>query len=425
MKKYFKALPEDLRNIMTLVIGNGLALSIPVLVSPFLSRIYNVEDFGLYTVYIAVVSIITSFSTGRYDYAILVAKTKKNAYHLFLIAVFILSGVAGLTLLMLWLFKEPFLASLSVSRMGNLAYLIPVNIFLFALYRISQNGLNREREYNAISASKSGRSFIVGGLQLSFGWMGYLGSGLIISKIIGDLVVSSLLSSRLYRLYRKIKPAFSRKTAGYLLSKYKKFPKINTLHAFINALSLNSIPLLIGFYFGEKIVGFYGLSYMVCVAPVQLVGTAVYQVFSQKISVLFNEGQSFYGYTKKTLKTLFLISVVPFTVLFFFGPEIFQFVFGEKWIISGEYVQILAPYLFLTFLLTPLTYIPLVFNEHEKALLFEVLSSASKIISIIAGAYLGGITMALIFLSASGILIHIATLVWVLSLSRKHYEAKA
>src|SRR5690606_30373636 len=122
-----------------------------------------------------------------------------------------------------------------------------------------------------------------------------------------------------------------------------------------------------GYFFGEEIVGYYGLSYMVCIAPVQLIGNAFYQIFSQKISVMFNDNLSIRAYTKQTIFRLFALAIIPFSALTFFGSEIFQFIFGEEWLVSGEFVQLLAPYLFLVFLISPLIYIPLLYNEHKKS----------------------------------------------------------
>ena len=187
----------------------------------------------------------------------------------------------------------------------------------------------------------------------------------------------------------------------------------------VNNLSLSVTPILIGYFFDEDIVGYYGLSYMVCIVPVQLIGQAFYQVVSQKVSEMYNKGISLRDYAKQTLKRLFLLAIIPFSLLTIFGPQIFEIIFGEQWYTSGQFVQVLAPFLFVVFLISPLTYIPLIFNEHNKSFYFEITLFVSRVIALVVGSKLGGIYHALILFSAVSIFIQLINLLWIFSLTRK------
>ncbi|MFN1835812.1 lipopolysaccharide biosynthesis protein [Balneola sp. MJW-20] len=411
--------PEDIRNVLTLMIGNGLALSIPVLISPVLTRIYSVDDFAYYTVFAAMVGFISAFASGRYEYAILIAKSRNAAIQLFKLSVLVLVILSLILMIVLVVFREAITEVFGISGIGLLVYLVPVNIIIFSLIRISGNGLNREKDYSSISTGKSVKAITTGGGQLLIGFTGWLPGGLILGKIAGDLLSAAYLTIKLDKAFHYIRNKFLVKRTAFLAQKHKRYPQINAFHALLNASSNNAIPLIIGALFSQEIVGWFGLSFMICMAPVQLLGTAAYQVYSQKISVLFNSGESLNAYTLKTIKTLGKIAVIPFSLLLAFGPKLFSLILGEEWYASGEYAQILAPYLFVGFLLSPLTYLPLVFNEHKKALYFEILSTSFKILSILGGAYLGSIYTALLLFSGSGIIIHLVTLAWILNLTRR------
>lgn len=423
MSSLLNKIPNEIRDISTLVVGNGFAIFIPVLVSPIISRMYSSGDFGVFTIYVAMISLVSSFASGRYDFAILMAKTKHNAQQLYKVALSLAAIISLLVFLIVLFFDDTILSVFSVESMGWLVYLVPINIFLYAAIHANQNGLNREKDYNAISVGKTIRSVFVGGVQVGLGAIGYLGSGLILGKLSGDLFSSAYLTSRLNRIDRYLSSSFSMRRASYVMKKYEKFLKVNAPHAFVNALSLSVTPMIIGYFFNENIVGFYGLSYMVCILPVQLVGTAFYQVFSQKISVMFNNGEGLNAYTKKTIRLLFGLSIVPFAVLMIFGPELFSFVFGAEWITSGEYVQILAPFLFLVFILSPITYIPLIYEEQNKSFYFEVTLFLSRVVALSVGASLGNIYLALALFSGVSILVQTINLLWVVNLTKKHHPS--
>lgn len=420
MKKLLKKIPIELRDIFTLVVGNGFALFVPVLVSPIITRMYDATHFGVFTIYLAMLSLISSFASGRYDFAILITKSRNNAQHLFKISLILSLGIASLVMVLALLFKNSILQTFNIPSMGNYLYLVPINILLFVWIKASQNGLNREKEYRPISVSKTIRSVLVGGFQLLFGATGFLGGGLILGKLTGDLFSSGYLLKKLNNIDRYITSSFSFKRASYLMKKYEKFLKVNAPHAFVNALSLSVIPILLGYFFDEQTVGYYGLAYMVCIVPVQLIASAFYQVFSQKVSEMYNDKVNLIGHTKKTLKLLFQLSIVPFSILTFFGPVIFQFVFGSQWLVSGELVQLLAPFLFVVFLISPVTYIPLIYNEHNKSFYFELALFLVRLIAIIVGAKLGGIYLAIGLFSVCSIVVQVINLSWIISLTKKY-----
>lgn len=418
MKAIFEKVPDDIRDIATLIVGNSFSMFIPVLVSPIISRMYGANDFGVFTIYIAFISLVGSFATGRYDYAILITKSRYNAQHLYKVALSLAAGICLLLALLLILFHEQFLTLINVESMGWYVFLLPLNIIFFVIFQAGQNALNRDKEYNSISIGKTIKAFFTGSIQVVAGLLGFLQGGLIIGKLSGDLFSSAYLTSKVGKIDNYLSSSFSKKRAFYLMKKYEKFLKVNAPHALVNNLSLSVTPLLIGYYFSEDVVGYYGLSYMVCVVPVQLIGQAFYQVVSQKVSEMFNENIDLRVYTKETLKRLFILAVVPFTLLTIFGPQIFEIVFGYEWYTSGQFVQILAPFLFVVFLMSPLTYIPLIYNEHNKSFYFEVVLFISRVIALIVGANLGGIYLALILFSAVSALVQLINLTWIFSLTK-------
>ena len=89
MLNHFKSLSESSRNILVLASGTTLAQSIPIAVSPILTRIFSPEDFGILAVYIAIVTILSVVVTGRYEQAIMLPKSQRDAVHIVILSMFI------------------------------------------------------------------------------------------------------------------------------------------------------------------------------------------------------------------------------------------------------------------------------------------------------------------------------------------------
>ena len=113
--------------------------------------------------------------------------------------------------------------------------------------------------------------------------------------------------------------------------------------------------------------------------PVMLIGASLSQVFSNRISKYFNEGVSIMPLFKKTVTSLFLLSIIPFLVIYLFGTELFTFVFGEQWMIAGQLSEIMAPWLMINFIVTPLSTIPLVFNTQRSFFVIGLITSLLQI----------------------------------------------
>ncbi len=66
--------------VMMLSSGTVLAQLINVGVLPALTRIYTPAEFGVFTVYLAVVAVLSSANTGRFEYAVLASETDADAW---------------------------------------------------------------------------------------------------------------------------------------------------------------------------------------------------------------------------------------------------------------------------------------------------------------------------------------------------------
>ena len=117
-----------MRPVLVLMAGTGLAQAIPVLLSPVLSRIYSAASFGLFTTYSSILSVIAIIACARYELAIVSPKEDEEAANIWLLAIsvsFILACLCGLGILVMTFSG---LSPFGLSKLGSLAYLLPLGI---------------------------------------------------------------------------------------------------------------------------------------------------------------------------------------------------------------------------------------------------------------------------------------------------------
>jgi len=200
-----------------------------------------------------------------------------------------------------------------------------------------------------------------------------------------------------------------------LAKRYSEFPKIVTLTGVLNTTSSQAPIIILTSLFNLKIVGFYSFTERILALPISLIGASIGQVFFQEMSKkrLLEERVKL---LKITLQKLLKIGSPIFAFIIIFGEDIFSFIFGNEWIVAGEYAQILSLWLFLVFLVSPLTQ---VYNILEKQRLFLKLNFLGFILRIsallIGGLYFQDVLTTLYLFVGSGMLMWILILGTILS----------
>lgn len=88
---------EIVRNVATLSVGSVVSQLIPVLMSFVLARLYAPQDYGDLGVFVNCAGILTVFSCGRYEYAIVRPQREVDALNLMALSGMIAVGVSLLT----------------------------------------------------------------------------------------------------------------------------------------------------------------------------------------------------------------------------------------------------------------------------------------------------------------------------------------
>lgn len=360
------------KNVLTLLTGSTIAQTIPIAVSPILTRLYTPEDFGILALFLAIVSFIAIVITGQYESAIVLPKKDEDAINIFFLSLIITFTISIITLIIVWIFNQAFTQLLNNKDISNWLYFIPIVLILTGMYNTFNFWLTRKRQFKSLAIGRvtmtSGNSGIKIGLGLLTGGPDGLISGAIGGQLIGTGVLGWLLRKDIKNNLKQI----SKKKISENALKYQDFPKYKLPHGFLDMINQNGIIFIITAFYSFGVLGFYSFSMNILRKPLTLIGSSVAQVFYQKASETYNESKDVWKITKRTLFNLSLIALPIFIIIVFWGPNLFSLIFGEKWKEAGIYAQILSPWLMLKFITSPISIIPTVLNKQKTFLIIGI-----------------------------------------------------
>jgi lipopolysaccharide exporter len=384
LQKYLNFNPETLRNFGKLLSGNILAQGITIGVALLLSRIYEPVDFGVFSIFNSFTLILAVVAAGRFELAIVAAEKEVHAQKLFQLALRIsLYVFLGLQVVFL-LFSDEFAEWVTMEEEYHwILWLVPLGTLASSLNQVLGYLSNRFKEYGSLSLAKVNQSLASSAGSLGLGVMQAHPLGLVTGNILGHL-------ANFFTLWWKNKnqPWFrfrGRRVGKSLFKRYKDFPTISLPAALIDTISVNIPIFMIVALFDTTITGHYGFAYRLLNLPVVLIGMSVSQIFFQRFSELYHQGGNYQGFLVKTWGFLSLIGILPFTLLFFYGPELFTLFFGKKWLLAGEMSRIMSPMLFIIFISSPTSTVFVSLRKQNLLLLYSIISLIGRPLCIYYG----------------------------------------
>ena len=402
-------------NMLTLMTGTVVAQLITVAISPVLTRLFSPSAFGIYGVYLSLVSIMIAVVTLRYDQALMLPKDNQDAAALFwvsFLSVIVFSITAGIVCLV---FSAQILVILKTPELGGWLFFLPFSVLFGGAYLTLNSWSTRQKQFHRASVSQAIRATAVSGVQLSFGALHAGSGGLISGAVLGDLVSSFVLGVQVRRDdFQVLKKGLSwqgMKTNG---RHYADFPLFSSTQNLLNAVSQNIPLLLLAKFFGSAVVGFYALGVRVIQFPMTLIQTSLRQVLFQTVSEVYNAGGDTYVLFRKTTLGLIAVVIVPASIIILFGPVIFGFVLGKEWVVAGEYARWLVLWLAVSFINPPSTQFFQVYRKQEVLMFFDLILLLLRItVLTIGGLYLSPLQTIIIFsVAGAGINIFIVAYAW-------------
>lgn len=351
------------RNALTLTTGMTIAQGISIAASPILTRIYTPEDFGVFALYIAIVTIISIIATGRYELAIMLPKKDEDALNIMVLSIGISLFVSLLFFGIILIFHTEILGLLGNTELSSWLYFIPISVFLTSIYQSLRLWLNRKSKYKEMSVVSVSQSAVTVGSNLSLGLGKFGNGGLIIGHMIGQFVAVLMTGKAVTKESKTLFKKVNKDRIILLAKRYGSHPKYLIYSYGLASVYTQAPMFFIGRVFDFATLGFYSLANKFINLPGNLIANSLGDIFTQKAAEEYNEEGRFDGLLLSTVKNTFFISVIPFSIFFFLAPNIFAFVFGSTWLIAGEYAQILTIGAFFAFVATPVDKAALITNK--------------------------------------------------------------
>ena len=396
---------EYARNVLTLMSGTTIAQVIPVVVTPILTRIYSPAEFGLFAVYMALISVGVMIATGRLEMAVLIARKDSEALQLAVISL-VISGVIsflGLIAIVIWGRQIAVLAGLP--ELETWLYIVPFSIFLFSVYKVLLHWLNRKKQYELMSRSRITQSGSISALQMVVGLAAKIPAGLALADCLGRVAALLFIFKRVKASIKL--PEFNRARQYALIRRYRKFPFLGSPASLLNILSLQMPYVIIPAIFTSAIAGMYFLVFRVLMMPISLLGEAMMEVFRNKAIEDLKEHGTCRPIFIKTFLSLVIIGLPPALLLTLFGQEIFAFVFGEDWREAGSYAAILAPMALFRLSCAPLSGVLFIREKLTLMLMLQLFFFVMVGLSLTLGWMHQNPILMVSFLSISGCLFYL------------------
>lgn len=390
------------RNVITLMTGTSIAQVIPIAISPILTRLYTPDDLGVFALYMALTSIFSVVVTGRYEQAIMLPKKNIDAAHIVALIIAVSCIISSILLLIVIAFSPQLANLLGVPKISKWLYLVPVSALLAGVYQSLIYWENRRKKYERIVVSRMLQSSSISVAQLGAGYVSLDSVGLVGGQIIGQGFSTMLLARMMLRDNQNESREIKKNKILALARRYVNFPKyLVVAHGFNTASSQAPVIMLGSLFNSSAMAGFYMLTQRVIGAPSGIIAAAIGDVFRQEASYAYVHNGNCKAIYIKALKRLSGIAFVPFVIFYFVAPDLFGFVFGEKWRVSGEYAQLLTPMFFLRFITSPLSSMFVIAQKQRMDLIWQSVLFGLVLASFCAGYFQESIRVALILFSIS------------------------
>lgn len=351
-----KLYTEYVGDFLKLFSGSTISQIIAFGFSPILYRLYEKNDYGIFGYYVALVTVLGSFSSLQYLQAIFLEEKESDSKSIVWLNRVVNFLVSLVCLSVVWIFNEPISQMLKSPDLGAWLYLLPFSLFFMGQNEIYRVWSSRKKKFKLLAENSIITAITVPVFSISFGIWKSGPMGLFVGYLLSQLIPALVLEYRIPREERVLWSDFNLVKIKEFAWKYRKFPKINLPSDIINRLS-NQIPVFMLGQFGVVSgIAIYGLCARILSLPSQVISSAIGEIFRQRASLDYLQKGSFNFIFLQTLKLTGGISFVIILGVLILGPWFFGFIYGEQWVEAGDLSRYLILFFMVKFIVSPLSF---------------------------------------------------------------------
>jgi O-antigen/teichoic acid export membrane protein len=376
------------RSVLVLAGGAAGAQVINAAASPILTRLYTPFEIGQLGLFLAFMYVASVALSLRFEQAVVVPKSDEEGAALALLALGIVPFTALAATLVLVILGR--LQVAGFETLPAIAWpLAMVGLVAFGVFGVVRYWLIRLNQYRAISEVQIAQSLGRAGGQALFGVAGFGLTGLLLADVIGRAL-------GLARMLRAAGPTIaagrsrSRRSIIALGRRYWRFPVLGVPSSLLNAVAFSlPVPLLAAAY-SLPVAGYFALVQRVLGLPMTIIGSSVADALLARMSEhAQHDPSAALPLFRRTAGALAAIGIPIALVVALFAPPLFAAIFGEDWRMAGQMAAIMSPWYLAALVVSPLSRVALVYQGQAGKLVYDVVSLAGVLASLIGGAAMG------------------------------------
>ncbi|HTE01137.1 MAG TPA: hypothetical protein VK668_17725 [Mucilaginibacter sp.] len=342
-------------------LGSAISQLLTLAASFYIVKDSNAANFGQFSFFVALATIVGSISTLKFEQSIVVSDSFEDSRQKFRLTIQV-ALIVNIVLM-------PILYIVLGSR---------TNVFdLFLVFIVANNIVLNACIQQAFMFVEN--HFLNGLFNVCYSLVNFIFIYLLISKPEGlqiSYTLAYVISSLIFMLWL-IKFKFTFKFLSYkksleLFRVNKQYPLYIFPGAVLSIFLSYGHPVFITYLYNEKLVGLFSISNRVLMLPTIVIGSVVAGLFRVKISKLYfsNDRKNIYKESLNVLKFLALSSIVIYPLLVYVISNINHYIKLTGWEGIEKVAPLLSIYVLAQYFYIPMSNIPLVCER--KRLLFNM-----------------------------------------------------
>lgn len=357
------------KQVSSVFFGALAAQLIPIIGSLFIARIFSPDDFGRFSTWLAIVTIVSVVVTFRLEAVLAITEDGMPRVKA-VFATFVVSILMAILFFFCMIIGANFL-KVGYSSPGSSTLLLTVvpAALLLALNQIWQTWAAAEGLYGKLNTMRLVQAATLVLVQVGAG-LKYPNA---VSLVVGLVVASGVAFGwSVMMMPQFIHGQFFRLIEFKdFLSRYRNFPLYALPADSINT-AVGQLPILvISYRFGHEAAGYLALTMRVLGAPIGLVGKAVLDVFKRHAVQSIQKTGNCRDLYVDTLAMLVVAALTMIVGTLFLAEDIFLYAFGFEWISSGHIAILLLPMFALRMIASPLSYMAYLVERQRIDLLWQ------------------------------------------------------
>jgi O-antigen/teichoic acid export membrane protein len=417
-----------IKEIIVMVGGTAAVQIINIIATPIITRIYGPEIFGVQGIYLSVFGIFLVIVGLGYQFAIALPKKNITAKALTIICLIIGIITSTITAVLININGEKILKLFAITEIIPYRNDIAPTMVVGLIGVLLTQWLIRKNAFREMAVGGIASAVIIISTRLILAEYEISAKTLIWTSVI-TAPLSALIA---YALIKRGNDKSRKKSSHFRINllkivaiRYRDFPCYRLPHEIINGLS-HGIPfLLIAKYSDANNVGLYMMALAILGLPSNMISTAISTVYFNRVNKIINDKEEpKYLIIKMTIGMAYF-SIIPFLIVIFYGPVLFEYLLGDKWKSAGIYAQIMTPYIFMQFINKPAVAAISSLKMQDNLLIYEIISTTLKTFGLImAYEWYGSDYKAIGVYSSIGAISYALLIAWVILKSKQKVYGK-